>query len=386
MNQVNAVDTTTLFSLASRWQQAAGLCDTTGAAVTRAVGQLDGEWTGATATSFTDYTNTWVSAGSTLSGTLTQAARAVDQTASAVSGARNCAATRCEWLLTEARNWSTAHPNTSAAQQANAIGGLCSQTTAELGELVSAINADLATLSSTFNQLSGQENPYDAINPPLGMSMTVTHTAPTYPTATSTPAQSAQLVQAPIAAGAMPAGRTAAAAATPATSRLLAGKLTQGRLLSPSQPTSYSAAAVQSAPAPMAQPTAFVTESSGQPAPSGQVNDWIQQALAILRADGVDTSQISPADLYTIIEHESSGNPDAVNNWDSNAAAGHPSMGLMQTIDTTFNAYKLPGHDNILNPIDNIIAGVRYALARYGSISAVPGVEAVHSGGSYVGY
>ena len=70
----------------------------------------------------------------------------------------------------------------------------------------------------------------------------------------------------------------------------------------------------------------------------------------------------------------------------SNADAGHPSKGLMQTIDSTFNSYKLPGHDNIYNPVDNIVAGVRYALSRYGSIGNVPGIVAVHSGRAYVGY
>jgi hypothetical protein len=70
----------------------------------------------------------------------------------------------------------------------------------------------------------------------------------------------------------------------------------------------------------------------------------------------------------------------------SNAQAGHPSKGLMQTIDSTFNSYKISGHDNIYNPVDNIIAGVRYALSRYGSIGNVPGIVAVHSGRAYVGY
>jgi hypothetical protein len=70
----------------------------------------------------------------------------------------------------------------------------------------------------------------------------------------------------------------------------------------------------------------------------------------------------------------------------SNAQAGHPSKGLMQTIDSTFQANMLPGHGNVYNPVDNIVAGVRYALSRYGSIGNVPGIVAVHSGHAYVGY
>ena len=124
----------------------------------------------------------------------------------------------------------------------------------------------------------------------------------------------------------------------------------------------------------------------GGPMPQGQVGDWIKQALSEMQKAGIDTSKINPQDIATIIQHESSGNPNAVNNWDSNAKAGHPSKGLMQTIQSTFDANKLPGHNNILNPVDNIIAGVRYAIARYGSVSNVPGIKAVHSGGSYVGY
>lgn len=119
---------------------------------------------------------------------------------------------------------------------------------------------------------------------------------------------------------------------------------------------------------------------------SGTVASWIDQAKAILRAHGVPESKMNSRDLAMIIQHESGGNPNAQNNWDSNARAGHPSIGLMQTIGPTFNAHKLPGHGNIRNPVDNIIAGVRYAIARYGSISNVPGVRAVHQGGRYRGY
>ncbi|MEU4345792.1 transglycosylase SLT domain-containing protein [Nocardia sp. NPDC023852] len=120
--------------------------------------------------------------------------------------------------------------------------------------------------------------------------------------------------------------------------------------------------------------------------PSGQQGQWINEALQVLRQHGYDTRQIDPADIAAIIQHESGGNPNAINLWDSNAAAGIPSKGLMQTIDPTFNSYSLPGHRNIWNPVDNIIAGVRYSIERYGSVSNVPGIVQMRGGGSYVGY
>jgi uncharacterized protein YukE len=134
--------------------------------------------------------------------------------------------------------------------------------------------------------------------------------------------------------------------------------------------------------------------SGGDPAPSsgpgggphGTVGDWIRQATAILSQHGVPADKMNPDDIATIIAHESGGDPNATNGWDSNAAHGDPSQGLMQTIGSTFNANKLPGHGNIHDPVDNIIAGVRYAIGRYGSVSHVPGVEALARGHGYVGY
>lgn len=120
--------------------------------------------------------------------------------------------------------------------------------------------------------------------------------------------------------------------------------------------------------------------------PAGRQGQWINDALRILAANGYDTRSINPADIAAIIQHESAGDPNAINLWDSNAAKGTPSKGLMQTIDPTFNAYALPGHRDVWNPVDNVIAGVRYAIARYGSVSNVPGIEAMHNGGHYVGY
>ena len=87
-----------------------------------------------------------------------------------------------------------------------------------------------------------------------------------------------------------------------------------------------------------------------------------------------------------MVEHESSGDPRADNGGDSNAAAGHPSEGIAQVIGPTFQAYALPGHTDIWNPVDNMIAAFRYAISRYRSMNNIPGVVAVRQGGSYVGY
>ncbi|MFB1479961.1 transglycosylase SLT domain-containing protein [Corallococcus sp. RDP092CA] len=120
--------------------------------------------------------------------------------------------------------------------------------------------------------------------------------------------------------------------------------------------------------------------------PQGEVGDWIKQAMEILKANGVPVDKMNPQDIAKIIQHESSGDPNAINNWDQNAKDGHPSIGLMQTIQPTFDAYKVAGHDNIRNPVDNIVAAVRYAVDRYGSVSNTPGIQAMNGGSGYVGY
>lgn len=117
-----------------------------------------------------------------------------------------------------------------------------------------------------------------------------------------------------------------------------------------------------------------------------QLENWIDAATDVLKDHGVPPEKIDEDDIRTIIEHESGGDPRATNGWDSNAAAGTPSKGLMQTIDPTFESYALPGHENIWNPVDNIIAASLYSIDRYGSVSEVPGVVEKDSGGSYEGY
>ncbi len=117
-----------------------------------------------------------------------------------------------------------------------------------------------------------------------------------------------------------------------------------------------------------------------------QVEAWAREAIAILAANGTPITEDSVDEIWVIVQKESNGNPNAVNTWDSNAARGTPSKGLMQCIDPTFQAYKLPGHDDIFNPVDNIIAGVRYTYARYGGFANHPGLVGINTGTGYRGY
>ncbi|MCY8496014.1 transglycosylase SLT domain-containing protein [Bacillus atrophaeus] len=120
---------------------------------------------------------------------------------------------------------------------------------------------------------------------------------------------------------------------------------------------------------------------SGMGAVSGNVKEWL---LAAMSATNTPFSWLPG--LMTIAQNESGGNPNAINLWDSNAKAGHPSQGLMQTILTTFNDHKAPGMNDILNPIHNAAAAIGYIKSRYGSINNVPGIKSMNKGGPYVGY
>jgi hypothetical protein len=121
------------------------------------------------------------------------------------------------------------------------------------------------------------------------------------------------------------------------------------------------------------------------PASAESIERWIGQASAALVWHG-EAPIVDWEAVRLIIAHESSGNPCAFNDWDSNWYAGTPSKGLIQAIDPTFARWHLPGYPDTYHPVDSIIAGVRYARGRYGSESYVPGVVAVRGERRYVGY
>ncbi|MFW6694989.1 transglycosylase SLT domain-containing protein [Streptomyces sp. MAR4 CNX-425] len=124
------------------------------------------------------------------------------------------------------------------------------------------------------------------------------------------------------------------------------------------------AAAPQAPTAPAAAPAAVATTGT-------TLNEWINEALVVMEANGIPGTYDG---IYRNIMRESSGNPNAINNWDSNAAAGIPSQGLLQVIPPTFAAYHVAGTSTtITDPVANIVAACNYAADRYGSIDNVYG-------------
>ncbi|MFD6168077.1 transglycosylase SLT domain-containing protein [Streptomyces coeruleorubidus] len=125
-----------------------------------------------------------------------------------------------------------------------------------------------------------------------------------------------------------------------------------------------------SAPAKPAGGVAKATQASAKTY-ADNLDGWIREALDIMAQKGIPGSYDG---IYRNVMRESSGNPQAINNWDSNAAKGTPSKGLLQTIDPTFQAYHVDGTSwDPYDPVANITAACNYAAARYGSIDNVNG-------------
>jgi TP901 family phage tail tape measure protein len=108
---------------------------------------------------------------------------------------------------------------------------------------------------------------------------------------------------------------------------------------------------------------------SAGPVGGAGVQRWSALVLQALAMMGQPASLLNT--VLRRMNQESGGNPRAINLWDSNAKRGTPSKGLMQTIDPTFRAYHFPGTSNdVYDPLANILASMKYAVARYGSLAA----------------
>ncbi|MFT6564052.1 MAG: SLT domain-containing protein [Actinomycetes bacterium] len=75
------------------------------------------------------------------------------------------------------------------------------------------------------------------------------------------------------------------------------------------------------------------------------------------------------AGILAQIQQESGGRKKAINNWDSNAKRGTPSMGLLQMIAPTYTYYAKQGLRSVKYqrvPYANLWAALNYVKSRYG--------------------
>ncbi|PNZ60945.1 phage tail tape measure protein [Staphylococcus casei] len=92
------------------------------------------------------------------------------------------------------------------------------------------------------------------------------------------------------------------------------------------------------------------------------VQAWKPEVMKALGLAGLPQTSAYANAWLRQINTESTGNPKAIG---PGSSEGNP-KGLVQVKPGTFNAYKLGGHGNIFNGLDNLIAGMRYAKATYG--------------------
>lgn len=111
-------------------------------------------------------------------------------------------------------------------------------------------------------------------------------------------------------------------------------------------------------------------QEMANPAGSG-VDRWRPYVVRALDMLHLSSSLVDK--VLRQIQTESRGNPHAKQpGADPDGDGSGPALGLMQTKRKTFDAYKIPGHGDLWNGFDDLLAGLNYARHRYGdSLSAL---------------
>ena len=357
---------------AGAWRAAAGHVTQSTSSLTKAVGEVDKAWQGGSADAFTKYMNAYPRASADLNDALAACADALDKAATSLEDAHGKVSTLCQDAVERAAEYKNQYAKLNPkatpqdAEAALARTTIVSGTVARAESLVEKAEGDLEDAKKALAKQLGADAGFGfftKVPPPDGADFEAGDNKVEW---VRTPFDDKRTsLESAAAAGGSDGGGASGGAGY-----------------------AYSGG---------------VSSAGNAPAPKPEVVGWIKEALRIikspemaetLRARGLlDKIQgLDPDDpktierIWTIIYKESGGNPSAINNWDINAKNGVPSQGLMQTIPPTFNANSLPGHKQILEPVDNIIAGVLYTYKRYGSLAGHPGIESMERGGPYQPY
>lgn len=123
---------------------------------------------------------------------------------------------------------------------------------------------------------------------------------------------------------------------------------------------------------PGATPATGPATSTATPPGSG-AERWRATAQAVVQKYGPQMGINTPQGVQNWtnamvkqIGSESSGDPGAVNNSDSNAIAGHPSQGLLQFIPSTFQSHNISG-GSFMDPQSQMAAFMDYVYKTYGT-------------------
>ena len=98
-----------------------------------------------------------------------------------------------------------------------------------------------------------------------------------------------------------------------------------------------------------------------------QISRWANIVVAVMEEHKVPRKYLPG--ILAQIQQESFGDPKLVNTYDSNAAMGDPSKGLLQVIGSTYQTHAKPGFKNLKYqtvPYTNIWAALRYVKKSYG--------------------